>query len=154
MLTIDIAGAIDDYVKDLDSRMAAALTESAHYVADQMARRQRKLAPIRKTGGGSLRQSIHAEEPKADGWKVAAATSAGVHYAFYQEYGTGFKGDAQTFDGQPILHTDKKQWMYEDEQGVTRYGHPMEGRHFMRDGVDREAMARQMANKLVRRLNA
>lgn len=152
MLRIDIERAIGDYIANLDKDMPSILRRASGYASVGMADRQKVRAPIRH---GGLRSSIHTDREivPSNEWIVSAGTSANIEYAFFQEYGTGFKGDGQTFDGQPIIHTDKKSWMYTDADGVQQYGHPMEGRHFMRDGIREETLAKDFADELTRLMN-
>lgn len=79
---------------------------------------------------GNLRQQIDTDGfayRTKDG--VTMGITSHAHYSIYVEYGTGELGD------DTVPHTDRKSWVYKDEDGKWRVGKPHPPNPYMRTAL-------------------
>lgn len=85
------------------------------------------LAPV---DTGTLRQMIDTDGfayRTKDG--VTMGITSHAHYSIYVEYGTGELGD------DTVPHTDRKSWVYKDDDGKWRVGKPHPPNPYMRTAL-------------------
>ena len=125
--TVDLKVHVENMEKARENGMKKLMENTGGLISTLLSDRAKGLCPVAVEGGGSLKNSIEPIIPTQTGSdEVTMGAVAGVHYAVYQEYGTGYKSDC-------AKHTPKLYWRYKsDRDGEWHTGHPQKPRRFMR----------------------